>query len=105
MFHAVVTSWVCFHSPVLQSNSRVEQMFELVVAEDYREVSSLFRGEIEEYIAHSMVDNTSKGLLLPSKANRAYHRPRQLNFSRGMYGAQASCIMKNIYMVRVYKYT
>ena len=80
-------------------------MFDLVVGEDYREVSSLFRGEIEEYIAHSMVDNTSKGLLLPSKANRAYHRPRQLNFSRGMCGAQASCIMKNIYMVRVYKYT
>ena len=52
MFHAVVTSWVCFHSPVLQSNSRVQQRFDLVVAEDYREVSSLFRGEIEEYIAY-----------------------------------------------------
>ena len=73
MFHAVVTSWVCFHPPILQSNNgRVQQRFDLVVGEDYREVSSLFRGEIEEYIAHSMVDNTSKGLLLPSKANRAY---------------------------------
>ena len=52
MFHAVVTSWVCFHSPVLQSNSRVQQRFDLVVAEDQREVSSSFRGEIEECIAY-----------------------------------------------------
>ena len=34
------------------TNMRYEQRFELVVAEDYREVSSLFRGEIEEYIAY-----------------------------------------------------
>ena len=59
MFHAAVTSWVCFHSPVFQGISKYkakqdkkQQRFDLVVAEDYREVSSLFRGEIEEFIAY-----------------------------------------------------
>ena len=51
VFHAVVISWVCFHSPVLQMNSRVVVVVVVVVVVELR-ITEKFRGEIKEYIAY-----------------------------------------------------